>query len=104
MAKAHAEGAERNVSSLSNDTHLKDLIVSSARDMAEIDAQRKKLNEQAADIRGALKDRGIDTDAFKDAYSYFKKQRHDRDGYDEYHKLCWDALNQADTREMFEAA
>lgn len=101
MAQAQSAQPETNVANLSNDQALKDLIVSSAKEMAEIDAQRKKLNDQAADIRGVLKDRGIDTDAFKDTYSYFKKQRHHREGYDEYHKLCFDALNDADTGDLF---
>jgi len=75
-----------------NSNGLKDIIVQSAKDMAEIDAQRKSLNRQAADIREVLVDNGIDKEAFKEAYSYFKKRRHERDGYDDSSKLCHDAL------------
>lgn len=76
-------------------------IVQCTSEMADIDAQRKTLNRQAADIRDALKDRGVDTDAFKDVYAYFKKKRHEREGYDTDYKLCFDALNDADTGALF---
>jgi len=76
-------------------------IVEAAETMADIDGQRKVLNRQAAKVRQSLKDRGMDNDAFKDAYAYFKKKRHERDGYDEDHKICMDALNEADTAAMF---
>lgn len=78
-----------------------DMIVGWAQEMAEIDAQRKVLNRQASEIRQLIKDKGGDTDAFKDVYAYFKKKRHERDGYDEAHKQMWDALNKADTADMF---
>lgn len=76
-------------------------IVQCTSDMAAIDAQRKTLNRQAADIRESLKDRGLDTDAFKDVYSYYKKKRSEREGYDADHKLCFEALAEADTGELF---
>jgi len=102
---AEAENQESNVASIGNNSdNLKDIIIQSAKEMADIDEQRKGLNREAADIRETLKDKGIDTDAFKDAYQYFKKQRHQREGYDEYHKLCFDALNAADTGELFAVA
>lgn len=71
-------------------------------EMADIDAQRKVLNRRAADIREAIKNKGEDTDAFKDVYAYFKKRRHERDGYDESHKVIFEALDVGETRDMFE--
>ena len=85
-----------------NVSHIEEIIQACVKDLAEIDAQRKKLNKEAADIREVIKDKGIDKDAFKDVYGYFKKQRHQRDGYDEGHKVCFDALNNAQTKDLFE--
>jgi hypothetical protein len=100
MAKAQ-KTEETNVTNISNSADLEKLIVQSATEMAEIDAQRKKLNGEAAEIREVLKDRGVDRDAFRDVYGYYKKRRHEKDGYDESHKICMDALNKADTADMF---
>lgn len=91
-----------NVEEFSNSAGLKEIIKQCAQEMAEIDGQRKKLNKEAAEIREVLKDKGVDKDAFKDVYGYFKKRRHQRDGYDEAHKLCFDALNNADTKDLFD--
>lgn len=102
MAQAQA-ATDRNVANFSNSKDLENLVFNSAKEMAEIDAQRKKLNEQAADIREVLKERGIDRDAFKDVYGYFKKGRYEKEGYDESNKLCFDALNRADTADLFAA-
>lgn len=69
---------------------------------AGLEAANKANNERKADIRAVVKDQlGEDPDAFKDVYGYFKKKRHEREGYDESHKRMWDALNKADTGDMF---
>ena len=97
-----AEKETTNVAEIGHNSKISgEFIVGCADQMAEIDGQRKTLNRQAADIRQSLKDRGMDNDAFKDVYSYFKKKRPEREGYDEDHKLCMDALNAADTAAMF---
>ena len=78
-----------------------EFIINCVKELITIDVGRQKYNRQAAEIRQAITDRGIDKEAFKDVYSYHKKQRHERDGYDESHKLCFDALNAANTGELF---
>ncbi len=96
-----AQAATENVTSLHNVQGLNDIIVQCVKDMAEIDGQRKALNKKAGEIREVMKEKGVDTDAFRDVYQYFKKRRHERDGYDESHKLCFDSLNGANTGDLF---
>ena len=69
-----------------------DKIRGLAEEMVNIDSQRKVLNREAADIRESVKDMGEDTDAFKDVYAYFKKKRHEREGYDESHERIFKAI------------
>lgn len=97
---------ESNVQALDtqdNQKAVKAIILQCAKDMAEIDANRKELNKQAAEIREVLKDNEVDTDAFRDVYGYYKKGRHDKAGYDDSHKLCFEVLNGADTGDLFSA-
>lgn len=53
-----------------------------AEDIA-ITKARRKLNKRASANRDRIASIGHDKEAFKDEINYFKKQRHDRDGYDE---------------------
>lgn len=98
--EAPAEEA-REVASDDNSKKLKDIIVNCAQEMAEIDGERKTLNRKAADIREVLVDHGVDKEAFKETYAYYKKKRHERDGYDESSKLCHEALSAPETGDLF---
>lgn len=101
MARPKKADTESNVEPLKRNSLTPEQIVELASRMAQIDAQRKTLNAEATDIRQAVKDGGEDTDAFRDNYLFFKKKRHERDGYEESSKKIWEALNNADTAEMF---
>lgn len=84
-----------------NSKVLEEKIQKWAKELSGIDEQRGKLNKRAADIRAAAKEHGIDTDALRDVYGYWKKGRHEKDGYDESHGLCMEALNKMDQAELF---
>ncbi len=101
MSRPKKIETESNVAQIGHNSVAPERIVQWAKEMAEIDAARKKLNSDAGDIRQAVKDAGVDRDAFRESYQYFKKKRHEREGFDESYKICWDALNAADTGEMF---
>jgi len=70
----------------------------------EVDPLRKQANKAAGKARELLKEAGVDTDAFRDQFGYFKKKKHDKAGYDESAKICFDILNAAETRDLFEDA
>lgn len=85
-----------------NSDKLKEVIVECAGQMVDIDGDRKGLNRRASDIRETLSDYGIDKEAFKEAYAYYKKKHHERDGFDESSKLCHDALGDPEQKDLFD--
>lgn len=85
-----------------NSDKVTDIIVQCAKDMVAIDSKRKLLNREASDVRERLVDNGIDKEAFKEEYAYYKKKRHERDGFDESRKLCHAALGNLGQADMFD--
>ena len=85
-----------------NSGKLKEVIVECAGQMVDIDGDRKGLNRRASDIRETLSDYGIDKEAFKEAYAYYKKKHHERDGFDDSSKLCHDALGDPKQKDLFD--
>ena len=85
-----------------NSDKLKGVIVESASQMVVIDEERKGLNRRASDLREILSDDGIDKEAFKEAYAYYKKKRHERDGFDDSSKICHDAVSDPEQKDMFD--
>lgn len=93
---------ETNVTTIGhNSQSVEEFIAHAVGVYAEVDSIRKGLSERKAEIRKRAKELEIDTDALNDAYMYFKRGRHQREGYDQSHKLCMDILNEADTGELF---
>lgn len=94
---------ENNVASIGHNTKTQTEAIKKATEiMLEVDTIRKGANKKAAEARDILKEAGIETDAFRDQYGYFKKRKHDKDGYDESAKLCFEVLNASETRDMFD--
>lgn len=85
-----------------NSAKLKEVIVECAGQMVDIDGDRKGLNRRASDIREVLSDYGIDKEAFKEAYAYYKKKRHDRAGFDDSSKICHEALSDPKQKDLFD--
>lgn len=85
-----------------NSDTLKKTIVECATLMAVIDSERKGLNRRASDVREVLFDYGIDKEAFKEAYGYYKKKNHERDGFDDSSKLCHEALSDPEQKDLFD--
>lgn len=85
-----------------NSDKLKEVIVESAIQMVDIDGERKGLTRRASDIRETLSDYGIDKEAWKEAYAYYKKKRHERDGFDESSRICHEALGDPEQKDLFD--
>lgn len=85
-----------------NSDTLKKTIVECATLMAGIDSERKELNRRASDVREVLSDYGIDKEAFREAYGYYKKKMHERDGFDDSSKLCHEALSDPEQKDLFD--
>ena len=85
-----------------NSGKLKEIIVQCAAEMVDVDSVRKEQNRIASDIRQVLDDYGVDKEAFKETYAYYKKKHHERDGFDESSKLCHDALSDPEQKDMFD--
>lgn len=73
-----------------------------ARRMADIDAQRKNLNGEAAEIRDRVQELGFDKDAFRDEYGFIKKGKHQREGYKESREFIHEALAANEMANLFD--
>lgn len=69
----------------------------------EADVQRRAINKMMADEREVAKEAGLDTKALDAVYAYYKQKKNDRDGYDETETIAFEALNNAETGDLFSA-
>lgn len=67
----------------------------------DVDVERRKLTKRMAKGRAILKELSLDTQAIDREYGYFKMKKHDQDGYDDAVTLTHEALNKADTGDLF---
>lgn len=65
------------------------------------DEESAKLNDKRAEIRGKVKDLGLDTKAFQDAIGRLKKDRTKKDGYDDTIKVMNQALGDMGEGDLF---
>lgn len=77
------------------------LIVDHCTRLAEIDAQRAELNDEAAKMRDTLKEAGLVPAAVHSKYTQFKKLRKQKEEYTQTENIAFEALNKADTADMF---
>lgn len=77
------------------------LIVDHCTRLAEIDAIRAELNDEAAKMRDTLKDAGLVPAAVQSKYTQFKKLRKQKEEYTQTENIAFEALNNADTADMF---
>lgn len=77
------------------------LIVDHCTRLAEIDAQRAELNDEAAKMRETLKNAGLVPAAVQSKYTQFKKLRKQKEEYTQTENIAFEALNAADTADMF---
>lgn len=77
------------------------LIQDSANRLADIDAARAELNEEAKEIREALKDIGILPAAFMSKYAQFKKLRRQQEEYTQSEDICYNALAKMNQDDLF---
>lgn len=99
--KASHEQIKKEQAVPTNSAALEKLIQESANRLADIDAERKELNEEAAEMRAKLKDAGIMPQAFMSKYTQFKKLRTQKEGYRESEEICFEALNKMDQGVLF---
>jgi len=66
-----------------------------------IDAAREELNEQADANRQMAREAELVTSALDVEYKYWKSKSSEQEGYDETVSITKEALNNADTRELF---
>lgn len=84
-----------------NSEGVKSAILDYFKERVAIEVERRKLTKRMGRARGKLKDLSLDTQAVDREYAYFKQKKHDRDGYDDSVKLTHEALNAADTGNLF---
>ena len=77
------------------------LIVDHCTRLAEIDAIRAELNDEAAKMRDTLKDAGLVPAAVQSKYTQFKKLRKQKEEYTQTENIAFEALNNADPADMF---
>lgn len=77
------------------------LIIDGCNELAAIDAQRAELNDLAAEIRAGWKDAGLLPAAVMSKYAQFKKLRTQKEEYTQSEEIAYDALNKANTGDMF---
>lgn len=77
------------------------LIQDSANRLADIDAARAELNDEAKEIREALKDVGILPQAFMSKYAQFKKLRRQKEEYTQSDDICYNALSKMNQDDLF---
>lgn len=101
-----ANTEESNVASIGHNSKTQAEAIRKAAEifLNEVDPLRKQANKAAQKARDILKEAGLETDAFRDEFAYFKKRKHDKDGYDESRKLCFEVLNKAENRDLFDDA
>jgi len=95
------EQINKDQANFSNSKGMEEFIQKCFQELSDIDAKRKELNDEAGDMRARLKDKGVDTNAFRDQYGFFKSGKHGREQYKESASICFDALNKMDTGELF---
>lgn len=95
MGSAESGNSGHNVADLNK------LITECAEQMLDIKAQRKELNEQAADVRERLRDAGVQTKPFEFALKLKEMEREGRNEYLDNLRLSFDALGIGSQHEMF---
>lgn len=99
---ASHEQVKKEQNAFSNSKGLEEFIQNCFQELSDIDEKRKELNDQAGDMRSRLKDKGINTNAFRDQYGFFKSGKHEKEEYKESAAICMDALNKMNTGELFQ--
>lgn len=85
-----------------NSPAVEKLIQDGCNRLADIDAQRAELNDEAKEIREGWKDAGLDPQAVMSKYVQFKKKRKpEREGYTQSEEIAYSALNKMDQRDLF---
>lgn len=102
-SKAEAAESGGNVAPIGhNSQSQKDAVAKYVEIMLDVKTIRKQANKRASEARELLVEAGLEKDAVRDTFAYFEKRKHEREGYDESHKIAWDVMNGAETKDMFD--
>lgn len=86
------------------DQELLDLIAKSEKGLQKIDDKRAELNAEKAHITAKLVDKGLNKDALKAAFKYFRTPEEKREGFDLTYQFARQALGCPIQDDLFVAA
>ena len=102
MGEVQAVETESNMSDIGhNSERLHPQVLKYFQERIEVEVIRKSLNTRMSRARKTIKDVGMDVKGVDARYQYHKQKLHDREGYDESAEITEEALNKANTGELF---
>lgn len=103
QAKTSIEGkASENLPGAGhNSKDFDEKIQKSFTKLADIDKQRKGLNDEASEVRAVWKECGLDVKGAHDEYMFWKRKLSEKEGYLETRKVTHEALDKMDQAALF---